>query len=101
MYPHRNTRQHTGDPTAHQRYGIPELRNPYYLSCWRAGRKARVLADIGGLAGPHDVPLYSHDATRQSLFKQGWDSLSNVDLMLIRQKRAAEAAADKEAKCSH
>lgn len=101
-YPYRNTRQHTGDPTAPQRYGIPELRNPRYLATFRAGRKARVLADIGGLAGPDDVPLYSHNATHQSLFKQGWESLSNTDLMLIRHKRATEAAAAKEAsKCSH
>lgn len=86
-----DTRQHTGDPGAPQRYGIPELRNPRYLATFRAGRKARVLADIGGLAGPEDVPVYSLNATYQSLFKKGWHSLSTIDLMRIRYKREKEA----------
>lgn len=81
-------RQHTGDPLAPVRYGIPELRNPRYLAVFRAGQEARVKADQFGLATPDAVPLYSYNQTHQSLFTKGWASLSEVDLMRLRAKRA-------------
>ena len=83
-----SSRQHTGDLNAPIRYGIPELRNPRYLATFKAGQKARVMADQYGLAEPGTVPLYSHNLTYQSLFTKGWESLSEVDLMRLRAKRA-------------
>ena len=83
-----SSRQHTGDRTAPIRYGIPELRNPRYLATFKAGQKARVMADQFGLAEQGTVPLYSHNQTYQSLFTKGWASLSEVDLMRLRAKRA-------------
>jgi hypothetical protein len=85
---HTSSRQHTGDPQAPTRYGIPELRNPRYLAIFRAGQEARVKADQFGVAAPDAVPLYSHNATYQALFTKGWESLSEVDLMRLRARRA-------------
>lgn len=93
-------RQHTGDPLAPVRYGIPELRNPRYLAVFRAGQEARVKADQFGLATPDAVPLYSHNQTHQSLFAKGWASLSEVDLMRLRAKRA-ERDKQEATSCCH
>lgn len=63
-------------------FHIPELKNQYYLDCFKSGRKARLNA-VSGQA----VPLYSHDKTRQSIFTKGWQSVSDIDLMRHHQKQ--------------
>ena len=63
-------------------FHIPELKNQYYLDCFKAGRKARFIA-----VSEKSIPLYSHDKTRQSIFTKGWQSVSDIDLMRHHQKR--------------
>lgn len=58
-----------------EHFHIPELKNQYYLDCFKAGRRARFASLT---ADP--VPLYSHDPTRQSIFTKGWRSVSDIDL---------------------
>ncbi|MNH13011.1 hypothetical protein D3C79_725700 [compost metagenome] len=59
-------------------FGIPELKNPRYLICFKDGRKAHFKAVLAG-ADLQAIPLYSHHATRQSLFAQGWQSVTELD----------------------
>lgn len=68
------------DYAAHFR--IPELKNKYYLDCFKAGRKARLSAES---ASP--IPLYSHNATMQSIYTKGWRSVSESDLHQYRYKK--------------
>lgn len=63
-------------------FHIPELKNQYYLDCFKAGRKARFIA-----VSEKSIPLYSHDKTRQSIFTKGWQSVSDIDLMRHHQKQ--------------
>lgn len=63
-------------------FRIPELKNEYYLDCFKAGRKARFMAESA-----KQIPLYSHDKTRQSIYTKGWQSVSEIDLMRHRQKQ--------------
>lgn len=61
----------------------PALRNPRYYRTYQTGREqclARALAgdDIT------DVPLYSHNQTYQSFFRQGWLSVSAQDVRLAK-----------------
>lgn len=50
-------------------FGIPELKNPRYLACFKDGRKAHLKAALANqIADPKAIPLYSHHQTRQSLF---------------------------------
>jgi len=88
---------------ASQRFGIPELRNPRYLMSFQAGRRARFMAELGGPGrrarfmaelGGLDVstaPLYSHNATHQSLFSKGWGSVTPVQIFQARHRRAQQA----------
>lgn len=69
-------------------FGIPELKNPRYLGCFRAGRRSRIHHELSGDAGP--VPLYSHHATYQSLYHKGWHSVTELDLVRARQRRGQE-----------
>ena len=63
-------------------FHIPELKNAYYLDCFKAGRKARFDADDS-----EQIPLYSHDKTRQSMYQKGWRSVSQFDLMRHEQRK--------------
>lgn len=63
-------------------FRIPELKNEYYLDCFKAGRKARFIS-----VSDKQIPLYSHDKTRQSIFTKGWQSVSDIDLMRHQQKQ--------------
>ena len=65
-----------------EHFHIPELKNQYYLDCFKSGRKARLNA-VSGQA----VPLYSHDKTRQSIFTKGWNSITDVDVHHYRTKQ--------------
>lgn len=63
-------------------FRIPELKNKYYLDCFKAGRKARFNA-----VSEKQIPLYSHDKTRQSIFTKGWQSVSDIDIQLRQAKQ--------------
>ncbi|PYZ58648.1 hypothetical protein [Providencia rettgeri] len=61
----------------------PALRNPRYYQTYQAGRE-QCLAR--GLAGDDitAVPLYSHNQTYQSFFRQGWLSVTAQDIRLAK-----------------
>ncbi|MBL0432422.1 hypothetical protein JD501_04165 [Aeromonas hydrophila] len=62
-------------------FGIPELKNPRYLLCFKDGRRAHLKAYLAASASTYleTIPLYSHHPTRQSLFAQGWRSVGELD----------------------
>ncbi|MBV7468974.1 hypothetical protein [Aeromonas sp. sif0611] len=64
-------------------FGIPELKNPRYLACFKDGRRAHLKAALAG-ADLEAIPLYSHHATRQSLYEQGWRSVGELDRLRAR-----------------
>lgn len=66
-------------------FGIPELKNPRYLLCFKDGRKAHFKAVLAG-ADLQAIPLYSHHPTRQSLFAQGWRSVGELDRLRARAR---------------
>ncbi|MGY4003835.1 hypothetical protein [Aeromonas sanarellii] len=71
-------------------FGIPELKNPRYLACFKDGRHAHLkawLADpLTSNTDPQAIPLYSHHATRQSLYEQGWRSVGELDRLRARAR---------------
>ncbi|MBF4797927.1 hypothetical protein [Aeromonas hydrophila] len=73
-------------------FGIPELKNPRYLACFKDGRSAHLrawLADpLTSNTDPQAIPLYSHHATRQSLFAKGWQSVTELDRLRARARRS-------------
>lgn len=73
-------------------FGIPELKNPRYLACFKDGRSAHLkvwLADPLTIStDPQAIPLYSHHATRQSLFAKGWLSVTELDRLRARARRS-------------
>ena len=69
-------------------FGIPELKNPRYLATFKAGRLSRFKADHDGLGD--SVPIYSHNQTYQSLFTKGWQSVTQVQLLLARHRNKGE-----------
>lgn len=48
----------------------PELRNPRYMSFFKLGRDKRRELGTGA-----DIPLFSYNATWQSIFTKGWRSV--------------------------
>ncbi|WP_346205997.1 hypothetical protein [Aeromonas salmonicida] len=71
-------------------FGIPELKNPRYLACFKDGRRAHLKAYLAASsttsADLETIPLYSHHATRQSLFAQGWRSVTELDRLRARAR---------------
>ena len=69
---------------------IPELKNPRYLACFKEGRRAHLKAYLADpsttTADLEAIPLYSHHATRQSLFAQGWRSVGELDRLRARAR---------------
>lgn len=64
-----------------QQYSI--LRNPRF---WRVFSEARARCMDCAIAGGDykTVPLYSHDATYQSVFTNGWMSVTEQDIRLYK-----------------
>lgn len=60
---------------------IPETRNPRYRAAYLEGRKNALSSALQGTS-LGDIPLYSHNATYQSLYKKGWMSVSEQDIRL-------------------
>jgi hypothetical protein len=71
-------------------FGIPELKNPRYLACFKDGRRAHLKAYLAASsttsADLETIPLYSHHGTRQSLFDQGWCSVTELDRLRARAR---------------
>lgn len=76
-------------------FGIPELKNPRYLACFKDGRRAHLKAYLANpnsiSADLETIPLYSHHATRQSLFallliKKCWCSVTELDRLRARAR---------------
>ncbi|WP_454009979.1 hypothetical protein [Aeromonas sp. Marseille-Q7275] len=71
-------------------FGIPELKNPRYLACFKEGRRAHLKAYLADpsttTADLEAIPLYSHHPTRQSLFAQGWRSVGELDRLRARAR---------------
>ncbi|MGL5216993.1 MAG: hypothetical protein ACRC8R_18010 [Aeromonas hydrophila] len=69
-------------------FGIPELKNPRYLACFKDGRRAHLKAYLAESASTdlETIPLYSHHPTRQSLFAQGWRSVGELDRLRARAR---------------
>ncbi|KMW74971.1 hypothetical protein TI10_04330 [Photorhabdus luminescens subsp. luminescens] len=65
---------------------IAELRNPRYLSIYEAGRERCLQQALAG-KDISDMPIYSYNATYQSLFCRGWQSVSAQDIRLLRAER--------------
>jgi len=87
------SRQHNqSGQQAAEIFGIPELRNQRYLISFKAGRRARFVAELGGL-DVSAAPLYSHNATHQSLFSKGFASVTPVQIMQARYKKEHPDAA--------
>ncbi|MDE8809476.1 hypothetical protein [Aeromonas hydrophila] len=69
-------------------FGIPELKNPRYLACFKDGRRAHLKAYLAESASTdlETIPLYSHHPTRQSLFAQGWRSVGELERLRARAR---------------
>lgn len=59
------------------------LRNPRYRRIYNEGRERCLSRALAGDA-IDVVPLYSHDATYQSLYRQGWQSVTVQDIRLAK-----------------
>ncbi|MDC9620121.1 hypothetical protein PSI22_00385 [Xenorhabdus sp. XENO-7] len=62
---------------------IPELRNPRYYGIYHSGRERCLQQALAG-NDIRPVPLYSHNATYQSLFSKGWLSVNTQDIRLAK-----------------
>lgn len=71
--------------------GEQRISNPVYRECFLYGRQRRIAAERDGTV-PADVPLYSHDTTRQGYFARGWHSVSAIDLIRAEVTARVEAA---------
>jgi hypothetical protein len=63
---------------------------PRQLARIKAGKAARLKAEIScSVSGEPlpDIPLFSHDATIQSFFNRGWNSVSQVDVRIELSKQ--------------
>lgn len=58
---------------------MPELRNRRYLQVFIEARERRIqLAQQG--KSTNIIPLYSHYATYQAIFRKGWNSVTEFDI---------------------
>ncbi|WP_392434929.1 hypothetical protein ACF3VQ_09310 [Yersinia sp. HM-2024] len=62
---------------------IPELRNPRYRRTYLEARDCCLCRALAGEA-IDEVPLYSHNATYQSFYRQGWQSVTEQDIRLAK-----------------
>lgn len=77
---------------------IPALRNPRYRRTYLDARDCCLRRALAG--EPIDVvPLYSHNVTYQSFYRQGWQSVTEQDIRLAKTVgMSAEVAREKIAK---
>lgn len=72
------------------------ISNRVYRQCALDGFNARIKAELAGDV-PATVPLYSHSATRQSYYSQGWYAVTHLHVLKAKEKareqRKAQAMA--------
>lgn len=66
------------------------IQNRVYRQCAKDGFNARIKAELAGDV-PATVPLYSHSATRQSYYSQGWHAVTYLHILKAREQRKAQA----------
>ncbi|MDL3984600.1 hypothetical protein [Shewanella xiamenensis] len=74
------------------------IQNRVYRQCAKDGFNARIKAHLAAEnAGDvpanleQKVPLYSHSATRQSYYSQGWHAVTYLHILKAREQRKAQA----------
>ncbi|OWF79048.1 hypothetical protein [Yersinia alsatica] len=74
---------------------IPALRNPRYRRTYLDARDNCLRRALAGEA-IDVVPLYSHNVTYQSFYRQGWQSVTEQDIRLAKTVgMSAEVAREK------
>ncbi|MGL5390633.1 MAG: hypothetical protein ACRDA8_04445 [Shewanella sp.] len=68
------------------------IQNRVYRQCAKDGFNARIQAELSGKV-TSAVPLYSHSATRQNYYSQGWHAVTQLHLLKARQRANAQAQA--------
>lgn len=66
------------------------IQNRVYRQCAKDGFNARIKAELAGDV-PAVPPLYSHSATRQSYYSQGWHAVTYLHILKAREQRKAQA----------
>lgn len=66
------------------------IQNRVYRQCAKDGFNARIKAELAGDV-PATIPLYSHSATRQSYYSQGWHAVTYLHILKAREQRKAQA----------
>ncbi|AYV15698.1 hypothetical protein EEY24_08800 [Shewanella algae] len=72
-----------------------KIKNRIYRQCARDGFNARIRAELAdertgtALNTAQNVPLYSHHATRQSMFERGWQAVTPMHIKQARAKAQA------------
>lgn len=66
------------------------ISNRVYRQCALDGFNARIKAELAGDVSA-TVPLYSHSATRQSYYSQGWHGVTYLHILKAREQRKAQA----------
>lgn len=73
--------------------GPKAIANRIYRQCAQDGFRARIRHELAGRSTA-TVPLYSHHATRQSYYSQGWHAVTKLHVAKARAKaRENERAA--------
>lgn len=79
-------------------FHISRISNRVYRQCALDGFNARIKAHLAAEnAGDvpanleQKVPLYSHSATRQSYYSQGWHGVTYLHILKAREQRKAQA----------
>ncbi len=71
------------------------IKNRVDRECARDGYKKRIEKELAG-ESTIKPPLYSHDATRQSFYNLGWNSVNASDIELAKFKQQAINKQSKE-----
>ncbi|WP_224021771.1 hypothetical protein [Shewanella xiamenensis] len=66
-------------------FHISRIQNRVYRQCAKDGFNARIKAELAGDV-PATVPLYSHSATRQSYYSQGWHGVTYLHVLRAKEK---------------
>lgn len=66
------------------------IQNRVYRQCAKDGFNARIKAELAGDV-PAVPPLYSHSATRQSYYSQGWHAVTYLHILKAREQRKEQA----------
>ncbi|RBP80962.1 hypothetical protein DET47_104257 [Shewanella putrefaciens] len=66
-------------------FHISRIQNRVYRQCAKDGFNARIKAELAGDV-PATVPLYSHSATRQSYYSQGWYAVTHLHVLKAKAK---------------